>query len=116
MSNGVSALLPPFRPKQVTCRAGSPLLPVLPAPTLVDRPRSGQRLLSRPHQQLSFRTLCSSEALARERTIFRVSFIAAGLSPLCPLAWLEDEESVAAGLQGAGAESSGADPANPLAT
>lgn len=35
-------------------------------------------LASRPHQQLSFRTLCSSEALARDRTIFRVSFMAAG--------------------------------------
>lgn len=29
-----------------------------------------------PYQQLSFRTLCSSEALARDRTIFRVSFMA----------------------------------------
>lgn len=31
-----------------------------------------------PYQQLSFRTLCSSEALARDRTIFRVSFMVAG--------------------------------------
>lgn len=34
-----------------------------------------------PHQQLSFRTLCSSEALARDRTIFRVSFMAAAAHP-----------------------------------
>lgn len=46
-------------------------------------PGSGQDTRGRPpasgpHQQLSFRTLCSSEALARDRTIFRVSFMTAG--------------------------------------
>lgn len=45
--------------------------------------RAGVRAAGRPpasesHQQLSFLTLCSSEALALDRTILRVSFMAMG--------------------------------------
>ncbi|KAK2488855.1 hypothetical protein MC885_021584 [Smutsia gigantea] len=79
---------------------------------------AGKTLPKGPHQQLSFRTLCSSEALARDRTIFRVSFMAACLreggrgSPATP----EDLGSPAARRQGAGPASSGAGPASSLAS
>lgn len=56
---------------------------------------AGRPPASGPHQQLSFFTLCSSEALARDRTIWRVSFMAmGGRDPshqarpwTCPLSW-----------------------------
>lgn len=77
---------------------------------------------SGPHQQLSFRTLCSSEALARDNTIFRVSFMIAGARDPRPrpgpppARYREDFRSAAARLHGAWPASSGACPASPLAS
>lgn len=69
----------PVPPPAPAPAPGSALTPVPaqspPPPQLLPRPRGG-RGQAPPHQQLSLRTLCSSEALARVRTIFRVSFMA----------------------------------------
>lgn len=82
----------------------------------------GRPPASGPHQQLSFRTLCSSEALARDKTIFRVSFMVAGArdsrprpGPL-PARYREDFRFAAARLHGAWPASSGAGLASPLAS
>lgn len=70
-----------------------------------------------PHQQLSFRTLCRSEALARDRTILRVSFMAADRPrprPPSPVQSTSGKSLRRRASPGAGPESPGAGPDAPL--